>query len=94
MTLGFNEIETTFFANNNNDLAELDAMTISIAGIVWFLEPLIIVSILQGFGTLIEPVTIGFILSGLPLFIWGRHLYKIIVPRQYNLGDWNLSVIK
>ena len=92
--LDFSEIETIFFAKNHNELAEFVAMAVSITGLVWVLDPLILVSIFSGPAALLEPVTLGFMLSGANLFIFGKHLYKFMVPKPYNLGEWNLTVVK
>lgn len=92
LILGANEIDAIYFGRNNSNTAEIVALAVTTVGFILIFEPILVVPIFQGIEALGEPVALAMMGSGIPMMLWGRHLYKKIPPREYKLSEWKVNV--
>ena len=89
-----NDIDTLMFGANNVPTAEAFAMGASIAGYLLLADAVVLVPVFGGLEALAEPLTISFLAGGPALFLESRHIYKMSVPKPYNLKEWKLATRK
>lgn len=90
--IAFDQIDAIYFGRNNSHAAEVVALAVTTAGFILLFEPILIVPIFQGIEALAEPVALGMMASGIPVIFFGKHLNKKIVPREYQLSQWQIEV--
>lgn len=86
-----NQIQTIYYACHNPRKKHLAASFMERAGFSMILVPAIGVPLIAGTYYLLHPVTLGTITAGVPLFIFGRQLYKKTVPKTYKLNEWKIK---
>jgi len=86
-----NQIHTIYYATNNVRKTHLSASLTEFLGFNMTLLPMIGVSLFVGVPALLTPPILAVVVTGIPVYIISKPLFKKTVPKAYKVSDWKIK---
>lgn len=92
--LKLTDISELYYSRRNTRARYFTAITFSAIGLDCMVIPFGVGLIIEGVSMLAIPGAWIMTASGLPVYLFGRWLFKTMVPKKYDLKDWKIQLNK
>ncbi len=88
--IGLGQIKTIYFSKNYTRKKYNRARAATVGGIDMIIIPIAMMPFAAAsFGTL-APAFGACIIAGIPVYFWGKHLFKKMLPKKYDMNQWKI----
>lgn len=86
-----NEIDCIYFATNRIKRTHFLGSFMQTAGFNMTFLPVIVVPLFAGIGNLSNPIVLGSVIAGVPVYICSKFVFKKTVPKKFKMSDWKIK---
>ena len=85
-----NQLKSIFYSKKLRKRTYSTATFLEILGMDIIIVPTVVLPLMGGIYALVNPIALPAVISGIPMIIYSRYLFKKMAPKEYKMNEWKI----